>query len=100
MDMQFIKVLGLSLGLSIFSHSSYAALENNTALKNAANTSVPNSLVEKALNQQKRNVSALGEDNDLIMLNSIRVTPSQNFFAAQHQRFSRFVQSLFQPHSS
>lgn len=98
--MRLVKILSLSLSLGIFSHTAHAALENNTALKNAGNTVVSSSMVEKALNQQKRNVSALGEDNDLIMLNSIRVTPSQNFFAAQHQRFSRFVQSLFQPHSS
>jgi hypothetical protein len=34
------------------------------------------------------------------MLNTIRTTPTQNFFATQNQRFSRFVQSLFQQQNS
>jgi hypothetical protein len=34
-------------------------------------------------------------DNDLKIMTSIKVAPTQNFFATQNQRFSRFVQSLF-----
>ena len=50
-----------------------------------------------ALSQQK-----LGEtDRDQIkVLTSIKTTASQNFLAEQHQKFSRFVQALFQPHTS
>ena len=53
--------------------------------------------IEKALSQQK-----LGEtDRDQIkVLTSIKTTASQNFLAEQHQKFSRFVQALFQPHTS
>ena len=55
----------------------------------------------KALDQQKRNPVLLpATDDELKMLNNLRTTPTQNFFAAQHERFSRFVQSIFQPHSS
>ncbi|WP_288382484.1 DUF4179 domain-containing protein [uncultured Acinetobacter sp.] len=100
MNMQFVKILGLSLSLGILAPMGFAASLDNSAVKTSGITTAPSPLIEKALNQQKRNVSALGNDNDLIMLNSLRVTASQNFFATQHQRFSRFVQSLFQPHSS
>ncbi|MFI7964423.1 DUF4179 domain-containing protein, partial [Acinetobacter baumannii] len=54
-----------------------------------------------ALDQQKRNPIVLPSTNDeLKVLNTIRVTPTQNFLAAQHERFSRFVQAIFQPHAS
>lgn len=95
--MQFIKILGLSLSLSFFSQLSSAALIKDTQIKSGEK----NLLVERALDQQKRNLSSLPTtDDELKMLNTIRVAPTQNFFATQHQRFSRFVQSFFQPHNS
>ncbi len=58
-------------------------------------------LLKKLLDQQKRNPIVLPSTNDeLKVLNTIRVTPTQNFLAAQHERFSRFVQAIFQPHAS
>ncbi|PHP56437.1 hypothetical protein, partial [Staphylococcus aureus] len=39
-------------------------------------------------------------DDELKVLNTIRFTPTQDFLAAQHERFSRFVQAMFQPHTS
>ncbi len=77
--MQFVKILGLSLSLSILAPMGFAASLDNSAVKTSGITTAPSPLIEKALNQQKRNVSALGNDNDLIMLNSLRVTASQNF---------------------
>jgi len=97
MKMQLIKVLGLSLSLGLFSQLSTAAVIKDTQIK----PNEKNSLIEKALDQQKRNLSSLPTtDDEIKMLNTIRVAPSQNFFATQHQRFSRFVQSFFRPHNS
>ncbi|WP_130803681.1 DUF4179 domain-containing protein [Acinetobacter ihumii] len=97
MKVQWFKVLGLSLSLGVFSQVTTAAVIKDTQIK----PSEKNSMVEKALDQQKRNVAALPTtDDELIMLSTIRVAPSQSFFAVQHQRFSRFVQAIFQPHTS
>ncbi|SDB81660.1 hypothetical protein [Acinetobacter boissieri] len=52
-------------------------------------------LSENALNKQKQNLNTqISEHDDLILLNTIHAAPTQNFFAAQQQRFSRFVQNL------
>ena len=57
--------------------------------------------MEKALNQQKKlPTETIQVSSDVKILNSIQTTPSQNFFAEQHQRFSRFVQSIFLSHNS
>ncbi|WP_151979958.1 DUF4179 domain-containing protein [Acinetobacter guerrae] len=97
MKMQLIKVLGLSLSLGLVSQIGTAAVIKDTQIK----PTEKNLMVEKALDQQKRNLSSLPTtDDELKMLNTIRVAPTQNFFATQHQRFSRFVQSFFQPHTS
>ncbi|MBF7682203.1 DUF4179 domain-containing protein [Acinetobacter sp. B5B] len=53
-------------------------------------------LSENALNKQKQNLNnPLSEHDDLVLLNTIHAAPTQNFFAAQQQRFSRFLQNLF-----
>jgi hypothetical protein len=52
-------------------------------------------LIEKAISQQKGSDRTTMTDNDLKIMTSIKVAPTQNFFATQNQRFSRFVQSLF-----
>lgn len=59
--------------------------------------------IEKALSQQKRDriENKSSTDNPQIkVLTTISVAPTQNFFAEQHQRFSRFVQNIFPQHSS
>ncbi len=53
------------------------------------------SLIEKALSQQKGSDRTTMTDTDLKIMTSIKVAPTQNFFATQNQRFSRFVQSWF-----
>jgi hypothetical protein len=53
------------------------------------------SLIEKALQQQKLDTNTLRPDNDLKVLTEIKVAPTQSFFAAQNQKFSRFLQALF-----
>ncbi|MBF7688695.1 hypothetical protein [Acinetobacter rathckeae] len=50
---------------------------------------------EHALEKQKENLnSQVSDHDDLVMLNTIHAAPTQNFFAAQQQRFSRFLQNL------
>ncbi|WP_407643272.1 DUF4179 domain-containing protein [Acinetobacter suaedae] len=75
-----------------------AAIKENNNLKTMEKTASP---IVKALDQQKRNTAMLpSTDDELKMLNTIRTTPTQTFFASQHERFSRFVQTIFQPHNS
>ena len=75
-----------------------AAIKENNNIKTIDKSS---SLIVKALDQQKRNTAMLpSTDDELKMLNTIRTTPTQTFFASQHERFSRFVQTVFQPHTS
>ncbi len=72
-----------------------AAIKESSNIK-TIDKSTSSSLIVKALDQQKRNISMIpATDDELKMLNTIRTTPTQNFFATQNQRFSRFVQSLF-----
>ena len=97
--LQLKKILSLSLFLACSIQVGHAAaIKETTNLKAVEKSS---SLIVKALDQQKRNPVLLpATDDELKMLNNLRTTPTQNFFAAQHERFSRFVQSIFQPHSS
>lgn len=75
-----------------------AAIKENNNIKTIDKSS---SLIVKVLDQQKRNTAMLpSTDDELKMLNTIRTTPTQTFFASQHERFSRFVQTIFQPHTS
>ena len=77
-----------------------AAIKESSNIK-TIDKSASSSLIVKALDQQKRNTSMIpSTDDELKMLNTIRTTPTQNFFATQNQRFSRFVQSLFQQQNS
>jgi len=76
-----------------------AAIKESNNIKTLDKSS--SSLIVKALDQQKRNTTMLpSTDDELKTLNTIRTTPTQTFFASQHERFSRFVQTIFQPHTS
>ncbi|EKU37862.1 DUF4179 domain-containing protein [Acinetobacter sp. AYS6] len=99
MKIHYGKALSLSLVLGFASQFSAAAVLKDTPNKTGSDKQT--SLIEKALDQQKRNPIVLpSTDDELKVLNTIRVTPTQNFLAAQHERFSRFVQAIFQPHAS
>ncbi|QPF38196.1 hypothetical protein H0S58_01260 [Acinetobacter sp. TTH0-4] len=92
--MSFVKVLSLSLTVGLMTQLSHTA-----AIK-TADTKVTlsperSSLIEKVLQQQKQGANTLRPDNDLKVLTEIKVAPTQSFFAAQNQKFSRFVQALF-----
>ncbi|GAB3050115.1 hypothetical protein GCM10027155_15060 [Acinetobacter apis] len=56
------------------------------------------SFIEQALNKQKQSLNEPNLNNDDIKI--ITTIRSQNFFAAQHQSFSRFIQNFFSPHES
>lgn len=94
------KTLCLSLFLACSVQFGHAAIKESSNIK-TIDKSTSSSLIGKALDQQKRNISMIpATDDELKMLNTIRTTPTQNFFATQNQRFSRFVQSLFQQQNS
>lgn len=80
------------LSLSTVGHSAVIkSAESKTHL-----TAEKGSLIEKALTQQKQaDKQKFESNNDLKVLTSINLAPTQNFFALQNQRFSRFVQALF-----
>lgn len=76
----------------------------NTKFANQAsvisNSTIKPSLIEKAISQQNRQGNELSSF-DLDMMNEMQVlSPTQSFFAAQHQRFSRLVQALWNNPSS
>jgi len=104
MNAQLLKVLVLSLGLGcLHSAQAQAATLASTTKTAVVSTGVveKQSPIEKALSQQKRNDNKFSLDNDqLKIMTSIKTAPTQTFLADQHQRFSRLLQSIFQPHSS
>ena len=111
MKLAFSKPIGLCLLLMTttqFSHSAALAkntkaVHSNIVLEKSDKLIKPLSPIEKALSQQKRdrNDSKANFDNDQIkVMTTIQVAPTQNFLAEQHQKFSRFVQSIFSQHSS
>lgn len=109
MNSLFLKTLALSLSVSMMTQFSHSAAIATSSKVQTTKTTVMNvqgtektSLIEKALIQQKRadKQPTLPSADELKVLNAIRVAPTQNFFAAQHERFSRFVQALFESHES
>lgn len=93
MKATFLHTVTLSIGLACFSQLGHSAViqSNDKATMPTEKTS----LIEKALSQQKGSDRTTMTDTDLKIMTSIKVAPTQNFFATQNQRFSRFVQSLF-----
>ncbi|WP_343598085.1 hypothetical protein [Acinetobacter sp.] len=54
------------------------------------------SYIGKELDKQKQNINSLNTDiDDIKLLTTIHLQPTQSFFAYQHERFSRFLQALF-----
>ena len=94
-----IQALSLSLTLGFMAQLGHAAAIKGSEAKVALGPE-KSSLIEKALQQQKQGGNTLRADNDLKMLTEIKVAPTQSFFAAQNQKFSRFVQALFPQSSS
>ncbi|ENV31724.1 hypothetical protein [Acinetobacter gerneri] len=99
MNHSLFKALGLSLSLMFVAQSGHSALIKDTNKTVNSTVVTKQSPIEKALSQQKR-----GDNNsindELKVLTAIKSAPTQNFLAEQNQKFSRFIQALFQPHSS
>ena len=93
MKATFLHSVTLSIGLACMSQVGHsAAIQSNDKVTMPIEKA---SLIEKALNQQKGSDKSTLTETDLKIMTSIKVAPTQNFFATQNQRFSRFVQSLF-----
>ena len=92
--------LGLTLGLSVQVTQAAAISTNPTPVNSSSVISEKQSPIEKALSQQKRDNKLISSQDELKVFASLKGTASQNFLAEQHQRFSRFVQAIFQPHNS
>ena len=99
---KIIHILGLTLSMTLLAQVSHAAAIKDTKQPfQSAIVADKLTPIEKALSQQKRGDNKLVSDKDQIkVLTSFKAAPSQNFLAEQHQKFSRFVQALFQPHTS
>lgn len=104
--MKFISyffALNMSILIGLSTQANAAAIQKSIKPVQSSMISEKQSPIVKALSQQKRDRSENKLDTDLDqlrMLNSINTAPTQNFLAEQHQRFSRFVQALFQQHNS
>ena len=96
--LKMTKILSLCLFLACSVQVGLAAaIKETTNLKTVEKSS---SLIVKALDQQKRNPAALPSSDELKMLNNMRSTPTQSFFATQNERFTRFVQTIFPQQNS
>ncbi|MGE8561474.1 MAG: hypothetical protein ACN6NJ_11075 [Acinetobacter sp.] len=94
-----ITAFSLSLTLGLMTQVGHAAAIKATDSKLSLSAE-KSSLIEKALQQQKLGTNTLRNDNDLKVLTEIKVAPTQSFFAAQNQKFSRFVQVFFPQNNS
>lgn len=97
--LSLVKIVSLSLSLGLMSQLGHTAAIKTTEAKVTLNPE-RSSLIEKVLQQQKQGGNTLSSDSDLKVLTEIKVAPSQSFFAAQNQRFSRFVQAIFPQNNS
>lgn len=105
MKLTIYKTICLSLLISTASQSGYSAALQKMTKPTQAPMLMEKSLspIEKALSQQKRDriENKVIVDNDQIkVMTALKIAPTQNFFAEQHQRFSRFVQAIFPQHNS
>lgn len=93
MKKSYLASATLSLSLAIFSSAAYSTTSNPA--NNAAYPYVKSSLMGKSLLEQPQDLTSYPSEDDIKFLSAIRTQPTQNFFANQHQKFSRFVQALF-----
>jgi hypothetical protein len=98
MGNQTFKAFCLTIGIAVMTQFSHSAVINETNSKTTVAPLVKASPIEKALQQQRADKNRL--DNSLKVLTSINVPPTQSFLAAQNERFSRFIQSLFAQNNS
>lgn len=90
--------LSLVLGFVVQTTQAAALQKTSKAVQVPLSIEKNQSPIEKALSQQKRDRSdskLLAKKDQMKVITSISVAPTQNFFASQNQRFSRFVQAIF-----
>ncbi len=100
MKTSLYQTICFSLLLGLAAQTTQAAVLQKTSKTVQVPLSIEKnqSPIEKALSQHKRERSdnkLLAEKEQMKVITSISVAPTQNFFAAQNQRFSRFVQAIF-----
>lgn len=105
MKKSMYQIICLSLLLGFFAQTTQAAAlqKSSKAIQVPLSIEKNQSPIEKALSQQKYQRSEsklLASKDQMKVITSISVAPTQNFFAAQNQRFSRFVQAIFPQQSS
>lgn len=105
MKTSLYQTICFSLLLGFVTQTTQAAAIQKTSKVVQAPLSIEKnqSPIEKALSQQKRDRTdnkLLVEKDQMKVITSISVAPTQNFLAAQNQRFSRFVQAIFPQQSS
>ncbi len=98
MKSSLFSALCLSAAFALSAQAGHAAV-SKTASSKAVMPAEKQSLIEKALTQQK-NDAKLQSDDNLKVLTAIKAPATQNFFASQNQSFTRFVQSLFLQNNS
>lgn len=94
-----LLIISMALGLGIQTTQA-AAISSSSNVATSQIMKDKLSPIEKALSQQKRDNKVFSNQDDIKVFASLKTAASQNFLAEQHQRFSRFVQAIFQPHSS
>ncbi|MEB3766959.1 DUF4179 domain-containing protein [Acinetobacter sp. MD2] len=100
-----MSLRGLFLGgvCVLFLNQAYALPIAPKTLKNNNGPLLTNhasGFMAKELEKQKQNDNSINTDlNEIKLLNTIHVEPSQRFFAYQHESFSRFWQAIFRPDS-
>ncbi len=100
MKYQLLKALSLSIGLIFTAQVGHTAVIKDTNKPINSAIVAKQSPIEKALSQQKKHGDNNSINDELKVLAAIKSAPTQNFLAEQNQRFSRFIQALFQPHSA
>lgn len=75
---QFLKICGLSLSLTLIGQMGHSAALKATETKVNLSPERP-SLMEKALQQQRKDSKILRDENDLRVLTEIKVAPTQSF---------------------
>lgn len=99
MKSSLISALCLGFSLTIAAQAGHTAAISKSTNTKVALPAEKTSLIEKAIHQQKTE-SKLQSDDNLKVLTSLKVAPTQNFFASQNQSFTRFIQALFLPNNS
>lgn len=78
------------------SATSSAVVQQPRATLDHSVESTSQSPITKALHQQKIDPELHHTKDEIKVLVAIKSAPTQNFFAVQNQKFTRFLQSFFQ----